>query len=90
MQITVHVRPEVALQLHQNRQTTPEAQEVVQTAKDLGISLEAMHPGVRDPRLASTFVVEVPDAVMAERVTSRLQHCQAIEAAYLKPPEALP
>ena len=90
MQITVHVRPEVALQLPQTQQTTPEVQEVVQAVKDLGISLEAMHPGVRDPRLASTFVVEVPDAVTAERVISQLQNCQAIEAAYLKPPEALP
>jgi hypothetical protein len=45
---------------------------------------------VEDPRLASYFTVEVPDHVTAERVISRLQNCEAVEAAYLKPLDEAP
>jgi hypothetical protein len=49
-----------------------------------------LHPGREDPLLAPYFTVEVPDAATAERVIAGLQNCEAVEAAYLKPPEAMP
>lgn len=89
MQVTVHVRPDTALKLRE-QQTTPEADEVIQAAKDVGAVLKPMYPDVEDPRLANLFTVEVPDTSTAERVVNRLQNSRAVEAAYLKPPDALP
>jgi hypothetical protein len=63
---------------------------IVQATTELGVTLEPMHPGVEDPSLASFFMLEVADLASAERVIARLQGCEAVEAAYLKPPDALP
>jgi hypothetical protein len=32
----------------------------------------------------------VPDTATAERMIARLKNCEAVEAAYLKPPDAMP
>lgn len=58
-----------------------------QEISHLGIHLTPMHPGVKDPTLASYFYVETPDQPAAERVIVQLQKQNAVEAAYLKPPE---
>jgi hypothetical protein len=34
--------------------------------------------------------VEVPDYATAERVIAHLQNLEAVEAAYLKPPDEMP
>jgi hypothetical protein len=90
MKITVHLRPDAGLNSDKQQQTTPQANEVAEAVKDLGVTLEPMHPGAESPRLSNSFAVEVPDAATAEQVINRLQNCEAVEAAYLKPPEALP
>lgn len=58
--------------------------------QELGIVLQAMHPGVKDPLLASFYLVEVPDRVAAEQMISRLLKLEGIEAAYLKSEDELP
>ncbi len=90
MQVTVLVRKDVAPALHQPQPVTPAAQHVRQTIEGLGVTLEPLHPGTRDPTLGAYFVVQVPDATTAERVIARLQQSEAVESVYLKPPEALP
>jgi hypothetical protein len=56
----------------------------------LGVELEPMHPGTRDPFLAPYFIVEVPDSETAERIVTHLRQSGAIEAAYIKPLDELP
>jgi hypothetical protein len=56
----------------------------------LGVNLVPMHPGTTDPTLASYFYVETPDQPTAERVIAQLQKHNAVEAAFLKPPEGPP
>jgi pyruvate/2-oxoglutarate dehydrogenase complex dihydrolipoamide acyltransferase (E2) component len=77
MRITVQLAPELI-----------EAPEVARLADELGISLQAMHPGTSDPALASYFVVDVADAGAAQDIVSRLRHSPAVRAAYVKPHDA--
>jgi pyruvate/2-oxoglutarate dehydrogenase complex dihydrolipoamide acyltransferase (E2) component len=77
MRITVQLAPELI-----------EAPAVARLADELGISLQAMHPGTNDPALASYYVVDVPDAGTARHIVTRLQHNPAVRAAYVKPHDA--
>lgn len=90
MQITVHVRGDAPTTRDIRPSPSPVANEVAQAAKELGVELEPMHPGVEDSSLAQFYTVEVPDTATAEKVIKRLRSCAAVEAAYLKPPDALP
>ena len=90
VQITIRVRPEAARGLRQRQATTPVTSELFRTAEDLGVELEPMHPQVSDINLASYYTAEVADIVAAEQAIARLQRCEAVEAAYIKPPDALP
>lgn len=90
MHVTIRVRPDAALALHRRQLPTNTSEELLQTAEQLGVVLEPMHPGAEEPHLAPYFTVEVPDQATGERMIARLKHCQAIEAAYLKPPDELP
>ena len=58
--------------------------------QQLGVVLEPMHHGTADPDLMRYFTVDVPDQATAERVLARLPQSRAVEAAYLKPPDAMP
>lgn len=90
MRVTTRVREDVASALHRRQPSTTESRELSQVADELGVALEPMHPSAEDPLLAPYFTVEVPDPATAERVIARLQNCEAVEAAYLKPPDAMP
>jgi hypothetical protein len=90
MQVTIRIRPEVARTLHQRQPATPAAEELFQVVEELGVALAPVHPGAEDPQLAPYFTIEVPDHATAEQVIARLQQCQAVEAAYLKPRDELP
>jgi hypothetical protein len=90
MQITVQVRMDVARHLQQRGPPTAEAETLNRVTKQLGIVLEPIHPGTADPDLARYFTVEAPDQATAERVIAGLQQSKAVEAAYVKPPDAMP
>ena len=91
MYLTVKVRESEAQELQQEeRPSTPAATEVLRAAEELGATLRPMHPGVRDPELSTYFFVEVPDQPTAGRIISRLQNCDAVESAYVKPPDEMP
>jgi len=90
MHVTIRVRKDAALTFHQRQPPTTASKELLQTAEELCVVLEPVHPGAEDPHLAPYFTVEVPDLATAERVIARLQRCKAIEAAYLKPPDEVP
>ena len=89
MRITVKVRPEYASALQGREQPSGEVDALLERADRLGVSLEPVHPGERDPSLAGYFTVEVPDE-RAEGVLASLQASDAVEAAYVKPAEEPP
>jgi hypothetical protein len=90
MQITIQVQMDVARRLHQRGPPTTESEALNRVTKQLGVVLEPMHPGTADPDLTRYFTVEAPDQATAERVIAGLQQSKAIEAAYVKPPDAMP
>jgi hypothetical protein len=90
MKVIVHLHPGARFNSDSHQQTSLQASEVAKRVKDLGLTLEPIHPGVESPRMTNSFAVEVTDAATAEQVVNRLQSCEAVEAAYFKPPEALP
>jgi hypothetical protein len=88
--ITLQVRPEVARALQHRGPPSAESEDLLKTAASLGVSLELIHPGAEDPTLISYFNVAVSDPNSVELVIDRLRECRAVEAAYVKPPDALP
>ena len=90
IQITVQVSADVAASLHPGGQPAAKSQELLQTVEDLGVALVPVHPGASDPYLAPYFTIEVPDTETAERTIERLRQSTAVEAAYIKPRDAMP
>jgi hypothetical protein len=66
------------------------ARDAKSVARQLGVALRPMHPGIRDPALASYLVAEVTDPTEAERIAARLRSCADVKAAYVKPADQLP
>jgi hypothetical protein len=87
MRVVVKAQPGATRALQRGAAQDPTSESLQQIADELGIVLEPQHPGVDDPELSSFFSVEVPDAAAAERVIASLQEKEAIEGAYLKPPD---
>jgi len=90
IQITVQVSADVARALYQYGPSTAKSEEILRTVGAFGLTLEPMHRDTKDPHLQSYFTVEVPDHATAQRVIDYLQQSEAVEAAYVKPPDALP
>jgi hypothetical protein len=55
----------------------------------LGVKLSPMHPGVSDENLKTYFTSNVPDARVSE-IQQELLRTEGVEAAYIKPADALP
>lgn len=68
------------------------SQDVVAAARDMGLDLRPMHPGIDDPELASYFTADGgDDRVAAEVAAARLNELDAVEGAYVSPaPEPAP
>jgi hypothetical protein len=90
VRIIVKFSENIAADLQHHQPSSPELEELPKIQRDLGITLEPVHPGVSDPTLASYFTVEVPDEDTAERVVERLKLCKAVDGAYIKPSDELP
>lgn len=90
MQITVQVSADVARALYQRGPPTAESEELLRIMNTFGIKLEPLHRNTYDPSLQRYFIVEVPDRATAQQVMDRLQQLEAVEAAYVKPPDELP
>jgi hypothetical protein len=89
MQISIKLRPKPAAELRGDTPITESTAALIAAATSQGATLESMHPGTRDEELASYFVAEVDDA-RVEVLMSLLRDHEAIEGAYVKPPDALP
>jgi hypothetical protein len=90
VQIIVKILPDIAPELHQQRISSPELEELSKIQRSLDIVLAPVHPRIKDSSLASYFTVEVPDEAKAKLVIERLKLCKAVDAAYIKPSDELP
>lgn len=63
---------------------------VAEAVDRFGGSISPMHPGEMDPYLSRFFRVEVPASDQAEAAVRSLAGLDGVEAAYVKPPDALP
>ena len=90
MDIIVQVESATAHALQGSDPATSAVDELRRATRELGLRLEPLHPGAADPHLAPYFIVVAPDLAAAERAAERLRRCQAVTAAYVKPPDALP
>lgn len=79
------------LVLSLKEETTPrEYLAVVDAVERYGGTFAPMHPGEEDPSLSRFFVVDVPDASQVDEAARALADLEGVEAAYVKPPDALP
>lgn len=53
-------------------------------ARNVGVTLSALHPGTDDLELASYYTTRV-DAAAADKVAAQLRACPGVEGAYPKP-----
>lgn len=90
MQITVHLRPDIARHLAERSPPTGESKELRQTLSRFGLTLMPLHPGTDDPELKTQYWIQVPDETTADQVIEQLLALKATQAAYLKPPDAMP
>ena len=89
MYVTVRLVADVARAVHHNERT-PTSEELASATRELSVTLVPIHPGIEDGELMRYFAIEVPSQPVADRVIERLRRCAAIDAAYVKPPDALP
>jgi hypothetical protein len=64
-----------------------ELQRIVRSA---GASIRPLHAGTADASLASYFVIDVRDAAHVDTLIPLLLQSPLVDAAYAKPPDALP
>jgi hypothetical protein len=87
LRVTVKMSPAVAEQWLRGELESAAARELAGTVKDLGLVLEPMHPGVDHPDLASYFIADTSSPAAAQAAVDRLLDTQAIDSAYVKPPD---
>jgi len=90
MQLTLQVRKDIAMDLHQLHPVEPESKELLSILSKSESELKPMHPNVNDQNLAAYFFAIVPDSIDAEKVISKLQSNKAVEAVYFKPRDEAP
>ena len=61
-----------------------------EAAEPFGETLRPMLPAATDSPVARYFTLSVPDAGAADRVVARLRSCPDVDAAFVKPEDALP
>lgn len=87
--ITVQLRQDIAERVAAEPapSAAPEMTDVLQRH---GLTLVPVDPRADDPTLRSFFRVEVPDDETARRLIEELSGLEAVDAAYVQPPDALP
>ena len=68
----------------------PGVQSLMRLLHEAGLVLRPMHPDVADPDLQAYFIVDAPETVGTQVAIERIRACPAVQAAYVKPPDALP
>jgi|GEM_PF-2535500 len=97
MRVMIQLREDAATELHKTYgQTTASlpkkaaTTQLLKAVEKLGGKIEPVHPGQTHPLLVPFFMIEVTDQKSAEKIISRLQKFDIVEAAYLGPDDELP
>ena len=90
MEVVIQLNTESAHELQHHQPPGDATQELMGVAEEHNLALEPIHPQIADPELATYFYVHVTDDEDAERVRESLSRCRCVEAAYIKPTDALP
>jgi hypothetical protein len=89
MRVSIKLTSDAAAQLQGHASATDATRVLLDRTGEAGVTLEPMHPGVDDDELRTWYYADVDDE-RTDEVLDRLRHDEAIEAAYVKPPESLP
>jgi hypothetical protein len=93
MDIVVRLQPAVARALHdrlERQELPPAAQELLTILDRYGAEIRAQHPGSTDPELTAFFTVLGATGDKVMRLRQALADLEAVDAAYTKPPPAMP
>ena len=90
MQITVHLRSDVARSLADRSPPATDINDLLQVLSRFGLTLRPLHPGTDEPELKAQYWLDAPDQATADQVIQQLLQLKATEAAYSKPPDAMP
>lgn len=90
MQVMLQVQSDAAQRLRHRLSASVASQELLSRTQQLGVTLRPLRVPAKGSALSSGFTVEVPDRDTAERVIQALKECEAVEAAYFVPQDALP
>lgn len=83
-------RASEAVQTANDSSSAPGVAEVRALLKKHEASLEPLHAGADDPNLARQFRVRVEGAAAAREVAEALRSTDAVEGAYVQPPQGPP
>jgi hypothetical protein len=89
MRISIKLNAQAASELNGHAQTAESTRSLIETARQHGAALQPMHAGTTDPELGTYFYADVDDE-KAGSLTEALRAHEAVEGAYVKPPDALP
>lgn len=89
-QLVVQLSPSAAADLAAGEPKTSAAQAVSRAVQSAGGTVSPMHPGTADPALASYFSVDLSGGESAADLAEKLNRLPSVEAAYVKPEDALP
>ena len=86
MEIVVVLRREFVEPFLAANGSLPAVQELHASLTSLGIVIESMHPGTRDPSLAAYFLIlKGRSSHDSQVIVDRLRRCAAVDGAYIKP-----
>lgn len=89
VRITVQLEGAVTLEFSAHVQRSASVLSLQALIDDAGASISPTFPNVDDPELRQWFTVVVP-VPRASDLLTKLQHHDAVRAAYIKPAEGMP
>lgn len=85
MDISLEVSTEAAQALHHLAPENSASVALQTIAKQLGVTIQPMHPGIDDPELIRNFYIEAATEEEADSIVDTFLECPAVEGAYIKP-----
>ena len=63
---------------------------LLRTGEELNVRFRPLHPGVKDEELQRFYIAETSDPKAAAQLIRNLSNAEGVEAAYVKPRDAMP
>ena len=90
MQVIVKLKVAATNQRRSAGRGSSPPEELRRIVRSVGESIRPLHAGNADASLASYFVIDVRDAARVDTLIPLLLQSPLVDAAYAKPPDALP